>query len=147
MNRNHTMGTHHTMSTPITSRSIASRWPLLASLAALALLSGCATLDPDAAAAPKADPLDPKAAVPAPVYRSAFEGYKSYTDEKTGNWVEANDTVGKIGGWRVYAKEARQPDAAAGNAASTATGQGGKDAKPEPAKSMPGSHMGHGGKP
>ena len=61
-------------------------------------------------------------------FQSAFEGYQPYTDEKTGNWVEANDTVGKIGGWRVYAKEARQPDAAAGNAASTATGQGGKDA-------------------
>ncbi len=82
-------------------------------------------------------------------FQSAFEGYKPYTDEKTGNWVEANDTVGKIGGWRVYAKEARQPDAAAGNAASTATGQSGKDAdaRAEPAKGMPGSHMGHGGKP
>ena len=80
-------------------------------------------------------------------FQSAFEGYKPYTDEKSGNWVQANDTVGKIGGWRVYAKEAREPDAAAGNAASTATGQGGKDARPEPVKSMPGSHMGHGGKP
>jgi len=80
-------------------------------------------------------------------FQSAFEGYKPYTDEKTGNWLEANDTVAKIGGWRVYAKEAIEPDAAAGNAASTATGQGGKDARPEPAKGMPGSHMGHGGKP
>jgi len=59
-------------------------------------------------------------------FQSAFEGYKPYTDEKTGNWVEANDRVGKIGGWRVYAKEARQPDAAAGNAASSATSQEGK---------------------
>ncbi len=62
-------------------------------------------------------------------FQSAFEGYKPYTDEKAGNWVKANDRVGKIGGWRAYAKEAkeaRQPDAAAGNAASTATGQGGK---------------------
>ncbi len=59
-------------------------------------------------------------------FQSAFEGYKPYTDEKTGNWVNANDRVGKIGGWRVYAKEAREP---------------------EPAKGMPGSHMGQGGKP
>jgi len=59
-------------------------------------------------------------------FQSAFEGYKPYTEENAGNWVKANDTVGKIGGWRVYAKEAREP---------------------EPAKGMPGSHMGHGGKP
>ena len=49
-------------------------------------------------------------------YRSALEGYQPYTDEKTVNWKEANDTTGRIGGWREYAKEARQaqtPDAAA----------------------------------
>ena len=104
----------------------------------LTLAAATAAQAHGAAAAPKADPLDPKAAVPAPVYRSAFEGYKPYTDEIAGNWKEANDTVGKIGGWRVYARQAREPDAAAGNAAST---------RPEPAKSMPGSHLGHGGKP
>ncbi|MCY1165237.1 hypothetical protein D9M73_51400 [compost metagenome] len=43
-------------------------------------------------------------------YRSAFEGYKPYTDDKLLNWKEANDTTGRIGGWRAYAKEARQPD-------------------------------------
>ncbi len=43
-------------------------------------------------------------------YRSAFEGYRPYTDDKLLNWKEANDTTGRIGGWRVYAKEARQPD-------------------------------------
>ena len=51
-----------------------------------------------------------------PAYRSALEGYQPYTDEKTVNWKEANDNAGRIGGWREYAKEARQaqtPDAAA----------------------------------
>lgn len=43
-------------------------------------------------------------------YRSAFEGYKPYTDDKLLNWKEVNDTTGRIGGWRTYAKEARQPD-------------------------------------
>ena len=43
-------------------------------------------------------------------YRSAFEGYKPYADDKLLNWKEVNDTTGRIGGWRVYAKEARQAD-------------------------------------
>lgn len=42
-------------------------------------------------------------------FRSALEGYQPYTDEKTVNWKEANDTAGRIGGWREYAKEASQP--------------------------------------
>ena len=41
-----------------------------------------------------------------PAYRSALEGYQSYTDEKVVNWKEANDNAGRIGGWREYAKEA-----------------------------------------
>ena len=45
-------------------------------------------------------------------YRSAFEGYKPYTDEKIIDWKQANDSTGKIGGWREYAKEAQQSDAA-----------------------------------
>jgi hypothetical protein len=43
-------------------------------------------------------------------YRSAFKGYKPYTDDKLLNWKEVNDTTGQIGGWRAYAKEARQAD-------------------------------------
>jgi hypothetical protein len=39
-------------------------------------------------------------------FRSAFEGYQPHTDDKTGNWKEANDTTARIGGWRAYAKEA-----------------------------------------
>ena len=60
-------------------------------------------------------------------YESVFARYKSYRDEKTGSWREANDTVERIGGWRAYAKEAQQPEA------------------PAPAKSNP--HAGHGSKP
>jgi len=44
-------------------------------------------------------------------YRSAFEGYKPYTEEVVGDWKAINATTAKIGGWRVYAKEARQPQA------------------------------------
>ena len=51
-------------------------------------------------------------------FRSAMQGYKPYTDEKTVDWKQANDSTGKIGGWREYAKEAQQPDSAADSAAS-----------------------------
>lgn len=43
-------------------------------------------------------------------YRSAFSDYVPYSEQKIDSWRQANDTVGEIGGWRTYAKEARQPD-------------------------------------
>jgi len=52
------------------------------------------------------DPLDPKAAVTAPAHRSAFDGYRRHDDVKPLPWQQANDTVGRIGGWRSYAREA-----------------------------------------
>ena len=46
-------------------------------------------------------------AAPSPLaFKSAFENYQPYTDDKTGNWKQANDTTARIGGWRAYAKEA-----------------------------------------
>jgi len=41
-------------------------------------------------------------------YRSAFEGYQPFNENKMVPWKEANDTVGQIGGWRAYAKEAAE---------------------------------------
>ena len=38
-------------------------------------------------------------------YRSAFEGYRRYDDQPVGSWREANDLVGRIGGWQAYARE------------------------------------------
>ena len=54
-----------------------------------------------------------KANAAPPPYRSAFEDYQPYTDEKIVNWKEANDTTARIGGWREYAKEAAQAPAPA----------------------------------
>lgn len=68
-------------------------------------------------------------------YRSVFDGYQKYSDQSVGSWAASNTTVGKIGGWRVYAKEARQPDAA------TST-----EKVPAPTQKS-GAHDGHGGKP
>lgn len=71
-----------------------------------------------------------------PGYRSAFEGYQRYTDEKTVNWKEANDAVGRIGGWRVYAKEASEPDAPLKTPdAADQPGPGAVPAKPQQGKS------------
>ena len=44
-------------------------------------------------------------------YRSALEGYQPYSENKMVPWKEANDTVGKIGGWRAYAEEAAEAKA------------------------------------
>ncbi len=45
-------------------------------------------------------------------WRSAFEGYQPYTEAPVANWREANDTVGRIGGWRAYAREAQEAQGA-----------------------------------
>lgn len=72
-------------------------------------------VSPSPAMAPAAAATQPTA----PVFRSAFEGYQPYTEQKMAPWKEANDNVGQIGGWREYAREASQPDPAAEVAAPT----------------------------
>ena len=42
-------------------------------------------------------------------YRSPFDGYQRFTQEQVGSWKAANENVGRIGGWREYAKESRSP--------------------------------------
>lgn len=81
--------------------------------ALLAVLSTAALAAPAQPVVPpvKSDPLDPKAAVPALAYESSFSAYRRLGDEKQVSWREANDTVARIGGWRVYLREAQQPDA------------------------------------
>jgi hypothetical protein len=49
-------------------------------------------------------------------YRSVFEGYQPYGESKMVPWKEANDTVGQIGGWRAYAKEAAEGQGHRGHA-------------------------------
>lgn len=65
-------------------------------------------------AAPSAAPVPQTAAAPGQ-YRSALENYQPYRENKTVPWKEANDKVGKIGGWRVYAKEVAQGQAPEGD--------------------------------
>ncbi len=85
-------------------------------LATQAFLTGMAS-------AQTAPPSMPQAAS-ALTYRSALDGYQPFTDEKLVPWKESNDNVGRIGGWRVYAKEASDsnvaPSTAPAGAASAA---------------------------
>ena len=52
------------------------------------------------------DPGDPRAAVPPVEYRSAFSRYRPNVEAEVGSWREKNAEVGRIGGWRVYGREA-----------------------------------------
>ena len=103
------------------------------------------------------DPLDPKASIPMLSYQSSFSQYRRLDDGKLISWRDANDTVTRIGGWRVYAREAQQPDLAAPmapdaapSAAPSASAPAARPASPasapksdEMVKPMPAGHGGH----
>ena len=65
-------------------------------------------------------------------FKSTFDQYKPYSEEKPGGWRAANDEVGRIGGWRAYLKEANEPEAK-------------QESAPQPAPSS-NPHSGHGKK-
>jgi hypothetical protein len=86
-------------------------------------------------------------------FRSVFDRYQSFRDEKIGSWRDANDTVTRVGGWREYLKEAQRPDTSAPPVSATESSQPGPTrSSPEPtrpvsppaAKTDP--HAGHGAK-
>lgn len=92
-------------------------------LTAIAAAAGAQMAAPAATDVPAA----PDAADPG--YRSPFEAYQRFTQEQVGSWRAANDNVGRIGGWRAYAKEARPaaapaPSEAAGSGRPPHTGHG-----------------------
>lgn len=76
------------------------------SLWAIALIAGTATAAP---AQTKPADAAPSSTQDALGYHSTFDGYQRFADQQVGPWREANDTVGRIGGWRAYAREAREP--------------------------------------
>ena len=117
---------------------------LIAASAALALPNFSALAQnatpaaPSSASAPKRpEASDPTADVPPLVYSAVLQGYRPNVEVEVGAWRGINDNVGRIGGWRVYAKEARQPDAVA-PAAGAASAPASPGAKP-----MPAGHVGH----
>jgi hypothetical protein len=83
------------------------------SMLALAMLVGLA---PTATAQPTASkPTTAEAG--AGLYQTAFSGYRRYGDEPLVPWKQANDVVGRIGGWKAYAREAAAPSPPAGASA------------------------------
>lgn len=73
-------------------------------------------------------------------FRSVFDGYQSFRDEKVGSWRDANDTVNRVGGWREYLKEAQRAEPTPSRTPSAVPG-----ATPAPS-SKPDPHAGHGAK-
>lgn len=72
----------------------------------------------DARADARPNAADPGAATAPLVHRSTLSSYRRTggEDPPATAWREANDTVGRIGGWRAYAREAQ---AGAGTAPAT----------------------------
>ena len=99
--------------------SKAALLPLWA-IAGLHLWLACAQAQTAAPAAPqpagtRADPADPKVQVPAALYTSPLRAYKAFTEPQLAPWRDTNERVQQRGGWRAYAREAREarePDAA-----------------------------------
>ena len=100
----------------------------------LRLASASMVLCPLALSQVYAQPATPPSGISALEFRSAFEGYRPYTEEKTVDWKQANDNVGKIGGWREYAREASQPETTAGPAVTPAKADPKADPKSGSAK-------------
>lgn len=86
-------------------------WRHLAALTALAALGAAA--QPAAPGSPASSPAAGTGTPPRTTpYRSAFDNYQSFADEKPVPWKEANETVRAVGGWRAYAREAGEEPAA-----------------------------------
>ena len=99
-----------------------------------AAAASCALTATVANAQLRADPADPSARVPAITYRSPFADYRLLGEEAVGDWRAANDEVGRIGGWREYAREVQE----------TGSKPGVPAGKPTPGAPAPGGHGAHG---
>lgn len=83
----------------------AFRWLLLSGLLLSSSLAGAQSVSTDGTAVQKA-------AEPASFqlqYFSVFTRYQYFRDQPLLSWQETNDNVGKIGGWRFYARDAMPP--------------------------------------
>lgn len=124
-------------------RRLGRGWPGLAPAATLVLLAASALASP-----PRPDPLDPAAPVPPLLHRSAVAEHRSLP--ATGrDWREANDTVGRLGGWRGHLGPASGEPAAPGATVPAAAAGRGAPATPppdpQPGPSGHGGHQGHQG--
>jgi hypothetical protein len=105
----------------VNSLSRPAWWPglCMAALTSVAALTTLSAQAQSAARVSQPDPGDPKARVPPLRYESSLTATRVTDERKPLSWREANDSVARIGGWRVYAREAQQPN---GSPASTPAG-------------------------
>ena len=96
-------------------------------------------MGPALAAATDDNPLTAEFAPPPLSYTSVFTHYLPYREEAITSWPEANDTVGRLGGWRYYLEEAAEPDPSAAAAPTVSPPAPLPGEAPHPA--------GHGGRP
>lgn len=89
-----------------------------------------------AAKGKRPDPTDPVARVPSALYTSPLRAYQAYAEPQIAPWRDTNDLVRQRGGWRAYAREAREPDGV--RPAGPAASQPAPAAKPASA-----GHAGH----
>ena len=115
----------------------------LPSLLLTALLATQAQAQPTTTTAARPDPLDPKAQVPAMRYESSLGQSRRSGDDKPLAWRDANDAVARIGGWRVYAREAQQPDAPPSTPPAVAPAQSAASTPTATTKPAPAGHGGH----
>ncbi|MDP2004853.1 MAG: hypothetical protein Q8K45_04190 [Rubrivivax sp.] len=113
---------------------VAPCWPALtlAALLACPLASRAQERPAERPIAGLPEALNAGAAVPPVTHTSAFLRYRRLGDTPVGSWRDANDTVTRIGGWRVYTREAHAPEAPAAAGSAPA------------AVSAPASSAGHG---
>lgn len=90
---------------------------------------GMATLSLSGLSTAAPNPADEQNIVPPVIYQSPFRDYRPIGEDQPIPWKAANDEVRRIGGWRVYAKEAQDGTASANPAA---------PATPAPVTSLPG---------
>lgn len=126
-----------------------SRWLMPAALFAAALPTPAQTVTPSTVQAAAAtasgvtrpDPLDAGADVPRVVFQSMLTQYQRHSEQPVGSWKDANETVNRLGGWRVYAREAREAQPPAAPAASGASTPQARQTGSTPSTN-PGGHAG-----
>jgi hypothetical protein len=73
------------------------------------MLAACVAGSAAAQTAARPDPADPKAAVPASPYVSAFKDYRPYVDPEVARWRQSNEEMGRLGGHIGHMPKAQEP--------------------------------------
>ncbi|MFM9966992.1 MAG: hypothetical protein ACKVQK_01115 [Burkholderiales bacterium] len=104
--------------------------PLCAAALLVSLSLPTVAEDRSPSARSRPNPAEAAAPVSPLVYQSTFSSYRGFAEQAVQDWRESNDNVGRIGGWRSYAREAQPSKPAAKNPIAPAASGGASDAHP-----------------